>query len=308
VKNQPTISGAAEHVAEVLRPQEVPHGPRTWQTDGGTTRNFLNNRFVYVLVSPRAHGLSVGINMNPDKRCNFDCVYCEVNRTLPARDQSLDVPVMIGELETTLALALERRLHGLPGFQSLPAELLQLRHVALSGDGEPTLSPCFAEALHAVVHLRAVCRFPFFKIVLLSNATGLDQPGVQQSLHALMPQDEVWLKLDGGTRAYLDRINRPQVPLEKVLENILVIARLRPVVIQSLFPCLNGEEPPAEEIEQYLMRLRELKEAGARISLVQVYSATRPPRHPECGHLPLKSLSKIAQAVRAGTGLRVEVF
>jgi hypothetical protein len=79
-------------------------------------------------------------------------------------------------------------------------------------------------------------------------------------------------------------------------------------VIQSLFPLLNGQEPPPEEIELYVSRLQKLKNDGARISLVQIYSAHRPSHHPECGHLPLKSLSRIAQRVREMTGLPAEVF
>jgi hypothetical protein len=86
--------------------------------------------------------------------------------------------------------------------------------------------------------------------------------------------------------------------------NILLVARQRPVVIQSLFPAINGEPPPAREIKQYAQRLKELKEAGAEISLVQIYSATRPMARTGCSHLPLKSLSQIAQTVRRVAGLR----
>jgi hypothetical protein len=71
---------------------------------------------------------------------------------------------------------------------------------------------------------------------------------------------------------------------------------------------LNHEEPPAEEIEQYAQRLLELKQAGAQIPLVQIYSATRPAAHPNCGHLPLKVLARIAERVREVSGLRAEVF
>jgi sulfatase maturation enzyme AslB (radical SAM superfamily) len=53
----------------------------------GCLRDFLDNRFVYTVVSPRARGLSVGVNLNPDKFCNFDCVYCEVNRSEPAQER-----------------------------------------------------------------------------------------------------------------------------------------------------------------------------------------------------------------------------
>lgn len=310
----PVHPGAASVMSTAVQPgtgeppRDAAEAEGTWETACAYARNFLHHRFVYVVVSPRAHGLSVGINMNPDKKCNFDCVYCEVNRDLAPRDQHLDVAVMVHELESTLALAHEGRLHGLPGFQSLPLELLQLRHVALSGDGEPTLCPNFCAAVQAIVHLRALGRFPFFKLVLVSNATGLDLPAVQSGLHTLTPQDEIWLKLDGGTRAYIDRINRPSVPLEKVMENILLVGKHRPIVIQSLFPRFNGEDPSTEEIDQFIERLRELMGAGARISLVQVYSAMRPTMHPECAHLPLRSLSRIAHAVRAATGLAVEVF
>jgi wyosine [tRNA(Phe)-imidazoG37] synthetase (radical SAM superfamily) len=186
--------------------------------------------------------------------------------------------------------------------------LLQLRHVALSGDGEPTLSSTFAEALQAIVHVRALSGFPFFKLVLLTNATGLDLPHVQQGLKHFTRSDEVWAKLDGGTQAYVNKVNRPSVPLEKILSNILMLARQRPVVIQSLFPAINGEEPPLEEIEQYARRLQELQKEGAQISLVQIYSGTRPSPNSESGHLPLKVLSRIAHIVRQTTGLTAEVF
>jgi wyosine [tRNA(Phe)-imidazoG37] synthetase (radical SAM superfamily) len=272
-------------------------------------RDFLNNRFVYAVISSRAHGLSLGVNMNPDRQCNFDCLYCEVDRRTPPPEMKLDVSVMATELHKSLAFVLQGRLHERPRYQSLPNELLQLSHVALSGDGEPTLSPAFAEAVRAVVHVRAMGEFPFFKIVLITNATGLDRSPVQESLKHFTKSDEVWAKLDGGTQAYLNKVCRlKNVSLEKILSNILQLARQRPVVIQSIFPAINGEEPSSGEIGQYAQRLKELKDNGAQIPLVQIYSATRPMAHAECGHLPLKTLSNIAQTVRQVTGLRAEVF
>jgi wyosine [tRNA(Phe)-imidazoG37] synthetase (radical SAM superfamily) len=279
------------------------------ETAFGYPRDFLDNRFVYTVVSPRAHGLSVGVNMNPDKLCSFDCLYCEVDRSVRPAESKLDVGVMAVELRRTLGQVLQGKLRERPWYQSLPDELLQLRHVALSGDGEPTLTPNFADAVEAVVHIRALGEFPFFKIVLLTNAAGLDLPHVQQGLNHLTKSDEVWAKLDAGTEQYLTRLARPNgISLEKVLSNILSLARRRPVIIQSLFPAINGEEPPLVEIEEYAHRLRELREAGARIPLVQIYSATRPTARPECGHLPLKTLSHIAQSVRQIAGLKAEVF
>lgn len=274
----------------------------------GCPREFLGNQFVYTVISPRARGLSVGVNMNPDKRCNFDCVYCEVDRSEPAGAQKLDVSLMVSELERTLALVHSGEIRQQSFYRSAPAELLELRHVALSGDGEPTLCPNFVEAVEALVHFRARRRFPFFKLVLITNASGLDQPEVADGLKLFTASDEVWAKLDAGTQQYMNRINRPDCALEKVLANILRLARIRPVVIQSLFSSINGEAPAGSEIEAYVQRLCELKTAGAQISLVQIYSATRPTPNSECGHLPLRTLSQIAQRVREVSGLTAEAF
>jgi wyosine [tRNA(Phe)-imidazoG37] synthetase (radical SAM superfamily) len=274
----------------------------------GCPREFLGNRFVYVVVSPRARGLSIGVNMNPDKKCNFDCPYCEVNRFLPSHEKHLDTGIMAGELQRTLALAHSGELRNTPYYRHTPADLLQLRQVTLSGDGEPTLCQNFLEAVRAVIHVRALGHFPFFKIVLITNATGLNLSAVQEGLKFFTPQDEIWAKLDAGTQDYMNTVNHPDCPLEKILDNILLVARQRPVVIQSLFPLLNQTEPSAEEIEQYAMRLRDLKNAGAQIPLVQIYSATRPAARSGFGHLPLKTLAGIARRVREVSGLQAEVF
>jgi wyosine [tRNA(Phe)-imidazoG37] synthetase (radical SAM superfamily) len=273
-------------------------------------RDFLDNRFVYVVESARAGGLSVGVNVNPDKGCNFDCVYCEVDRRTPSKDPVLDLKALSAELIKTLGLIYRGELQKMPRYLGLPSELLVLREVALSGDGEPTQSEQFPEALETVAHVRAQRLFPFFKMVLLTNCTGLDSPKVQKAFKLFTSQDEIWMKLEAGTQEFMDRVNRPRpaFPLEKVLSNILLVAKHRPVVIQSLFPLIDGEEPAENEIQEYVNRLKYLKDNGANISLVQIYSATRPMANAHCGHLPLRALSAIARSIRASTGLRAEVF
>jgi wyosine [tRNA(Phe)-imidazoG37] synthetase (radical SAM superfamily) len=274
----------------------------------GSQRDFLDNRFVYVSFSPRAHGLSVGINLNPDHRCNFHCVYCEAEEGPEPTTEQLDVDLMATELQRTLAAVFAGRLRDIPTWRHLPDELLQLRQLELSGSGEPTLSLRFPEALETVMHVRASGGFPFFKLVLVTNGSGLDLPLVARGLGHLARSDEVWIKLDGGTQAYVSKVNRTEVPLEKILSNILKLGLQRPVVIQSLFPALHGVEPPLEEIDQYAQRLLELKNAGAQIGLVQIYSASPASSHPASSHLPLKTLARIAKTVRQVAGLKTEVF
>jgi wyosine [tRNA(Phe)-imidazoG37] synthetase (radical SAM superfamily) len=278
------------------------------ETASGCLRDFLGNRFVYVVISARARGLSIGLNMNPDKVCNFNCVYCEVSREVPAVKQELDVGVMAAELEKTLVLLHSGQIRRLNGYGALNADLLRLRHVAFSGDGEPTLCAKFAEAVQEVVHVRARRVLPFFKLVLITNGTALDVDPVQEGLRFFTREDEIWVKLDAGTQECMDRINRSKIPLDKVMENAWLIGRTRPIIIQSLFPLLGGWEALPEEIDEYIQRLRELKDGGAMISLVQIYSATRPAAHPDCGHVPLQSLARICRRIKTETGLKAEVF
>jgi wyosine [tRNA(Phe)-imidazoG37] synthetase (radical SAM superfamily) len=274
----------------------------------GCPRNFVRDRLVYTVISSRAGGLSVSVNLNPDKYCNFDCVYCEVDRTEPGGNRWVDATALYADLTQVLKQVHEGRLREIPSFKNLPEELLQLRHVALSGDGEPTLCPNFSEVVQTVVRIRASGGFPFFKMVLITNASGLSLEQVTHGLGFLTSRDEIWAKLDAGTEEYMARVNKPDVTLEFILANILDLARKRPVIIQSLFPKLNGVGPSVEKITQYVRRLKELKESGAQIPLVQIYSATRPTHNSECEHLSLPELSQIALKVRQVTGLRAEVF
>ena len=292
----------AELVPSLKRPADAPGAEFRFP------RNYLGNRLVYLTISARARGLSIGVNLNPDQHCNFDCVYCEVDRRVPVGRSALDLDLLARELDSTLAHVGSGSLREQPPFSRVAENLLRLRHVAISGDGEPTLCPQFREAVETVVHVRATSGGPFFKIVLITNASSLDAAAVQDGLRLFTRDDEVWVKLDAGTQARMNVVNNTDVPVEKILSNILLVARPRPVVIQSLFPALNGQAPSEGDIEQYVRRLQELTKAGAQISLVQIYSATRPTVNPACGHLPLRTLSRIGQTVRSRTGLKTEIF
>lgn len=271
-------------------------------------REFLHNKYIYLLFSPRAGGLTLGVNLSSDRKCNFDCVYCDVHRHPALSTGHVDTELMSEELAGMLERVWGGRLKDYKLFEELPEELLTLKHVAISGEGEPTLCPQFNEVVQSIVHVRARGQFPFFKIVLLSNASVLDQPQVQAGLRHLIVNDEVWLKLDAGTPESFEAVNRSNVPYKRILANIRDLGRQRPIVIQSLFPLINGVEPAEGEVKEYIARLRELLADGVDISLVQVYSATRPTARSGCRHLPLKSLSRIALQVRNETGLQVEVF
>ena len=86
----------------------------------GHPRDYLGNRHVYTVISQRARGLSLGVNLNPDQHCNFNCVYCEINWERPGRAQRLDLKVMTAELTTMLEEVFQNRLRRVPWFRNLP--------------------------------------------------------------------------------------------------------------------------------------------------------------------------------------------
>lgn len=296
--------------ATPTRPAQAVRTPPTTAaaTESGSLRDDLGLQYVYAVVTPRARGLSIGVNMNPDKQCNYDCAYCEVDRSVSGKEGNMDLDLLALELRETLGMARSGLLRARPAFANVPKELMRLAHVTLSGDGEPTLAPQFDEILETAVHVRALAKSRFVKLVLITNGTGLDRPEVARGLECLNGQDEIWAKLDAGAEEHYRRVCRTSFPLEQVVQNITTLARTRPVVIQSLFCGVEGIEPTDSEITAYIEKLSRLTSSGGKIAQVQIYSANRPSPQGKCSHLSLRRLAEIAGRVREETGLKVEMY
>ncbi|GBD36366.1 hypothetical protein HRbin36_01489 [bacterium HR36] len=272
-------------------------------------RSFEANRYVYAVISRRSKGLSVGINLNPDKACNFDCVYCQVDRRTPLAVREVDLMQLRKELEAIIPLAKSGAIFTLERFRHTPPNLRHWNDIAFSGDGEPTAAPEFLDAVRLVVDLKRQHQLVGVKIVVLTNATLLHRPQVQRAL-ALLDQNEgeIWAKLDAGTEAYYHQIERTRVPFQRVLDNLKLAARARPIVIQSLFLRWHGQPPSQQEIDAYCQRLCEIVEAGGRIQLVQVYTVAREPAEAAACPLEDTELDALADTVRRRTGLPVEAY
>ncbi len=278
------------------------------ETNFGETRCYFENHLVYLALSQRAKGLVIGINLNPGGGCNFNCVYCGASRPHPARDRNVNIKLLMKEFHQALQWTQSGDVSHMGCFKGVPQDLLKVKKVLISGDGEPTLCPNFACALEALVHERAQEKLQDYPLVLVTNASNLHLPPVQQGLRWLETQDEIWAKLDGGTTTWIRAINRTTMTCEHLLANITDAAREHSIIIQSLFPLLNQKEPSAEEINEYIQRLLNMQKEGAPPRAVQVYSAHQPTRVRECQHLPLQTLCRIARQIRTTTGLETEVF
>ncbi len=272
-------------------------------------RTFENNLYVYAVVSRRSKGVSVGVNLNADKVCNFDCVYCQVDRKTPPVVRDVDVPRLLQELEDMIDLVTSGELFEMERFRATPPALRRLNDVAFSGDGEPTTAPEFPEVVRAAAEIRKRRGLDDVKLVLITNATRFHRPAVRETLAVLDANNgEVWAKLEAGTEAYYHQIDRTTIPFRRVLDNITEAAKARPLVIQAMFLKMHGEPPRAEELEAFCERLNEITKAGGQIKLVQVYTVARVPAESYVTPLDDAGVDALADLVRRRTGLAAEAF
>ena len=274
------------------------------------SRQFADLTFVYPVISRRARGLSIGINLNPDKVCNFDCVYCEVDRTIPGKVSRVDLNQMADELKAMIHFVRDGGLAREPKFDELPSFITRnVKDIAFSGDGEPTLIHNFAECVQVVAEVKRGEGLAKTRIVLVTDAAGLDKDDVARGLEIMDANNgEVWGKLDAGTETYFNRVNRTTVRFERILKNLAETARVRPIVIQSLFLKIHGEAMAPGELHAYCDRLNEIVRGGGRVKEVHVYTVARPTPEPFAAKLSAEELGSLAETIRRRTGLPVVAF
>jgi wyosine [tRNA(Phe)-imidazoG37] synthetase (radical SAM superfamily) len=271
-------------------------------------RSYHENKFVYPVLSRRSKGISIGVNLNPDKVCNFDCIYCQVDRRSEAETKFVETDRLLAEIDHMLDLVTSGELFHDEPFRDIPADRRRLNDIAFSGDGEPTTFRNFDEIIAAVADSKRKHALPHVKLVLITNASMFHRPAVARGL-ALLDENngEIWAKLDAGTDEYYQLIERTKIPFQQVLDNISAAAKARPLVIQSLFMRVRGDGPTQAEIDAYCGRLRDILTAGGKLSLVQVYTVARPPAESFVTPLTGDELESIAGKVRA-IGIPAEIY
>ncbi|WLT33526.1 radical SAM protein [Geothrix sp. PMB-07] len=266
--------------------------------------------YCYPVISRRSRGVSLGVNLNPDKVCNFDCVYCEVDRLAPPKRKDLDLDQLDRELATLLDLTISGEIYEIPPFNSARPEHRRLNDIAFSGDGEPTTAREFPEVVARVARLKVQRSLELVKLVLITDSSRLQAPEVVRGLDTLMAHEgEIWAKLDAGTEDYYREICRSKVPFERILDNLLATSRRWPMVIQTLFLEWKGRGPDNAEFEAYCQRLEHLQREGGQLQAVQLYTVARPTPEPEARPLRRLEMDAIAANLRSRIpSLPVEVY
>ena len=262
-------------------------------------RLFENNRYVYPVLSRRSGGISVGINLNPDKICNFDCIYCQVDRTVPPVLREVDEDRIIRELTALLDDALSGGLFQLPSFRSIPDQLKRINDIAFSGDGEPTTYPRFREIVEKTADVKREFGLPEVKITTITNCTRFHVPAVLDAFEVMHRNNgEVWAKLEAGTAEYYHLVERTKISFQRIVDNLNLAARRWPLVIQSLFMRVHGQPPPNDEILAFCNVLSDLLVQGGQLKNIQIYTVARKPAESYVTALSDAEVDRIARTTR----------
>ncbi len=272
-------------------------------------RTFRDNTYVYPVVSRRSRGVSIGVNLNPDKICNFDCIYCQVDRKTSAVTRFVDTEMILSELAATIDMVENKQLFREPEFQNVPEPLQRLNDIAFSGDGEPTTARDFDLIVERVADLKKAKGLEHVKMVLITNATMFHRPKVRDALATLdANQGEIWAKLDAGTEPYYKQIDKSLIPFHRILTNLQDAALVRPLVIQALFMQVDGQPPTDSEIDAFCDRLNEILANDGQIDRIQIYTVARRPAVESVTPLTRTELDRIADQVARKVPRNVERF
>jgi pyruvate-formate lyase-activating enzyme len=268
------------------------------------SRDSAGMRYVYPVVSRRAGGISIGINLNPNNACNWRCVYCQVPDLKRGGPPPIDLALLAAELDEFL-----RRAASAEFLERLaPAGARRIVDVAFSGNGEPTSAPEFGAALEIVA--QALERHGLLgdvKIRVITNGSLVDRVRVRDALTRLgQLGGEVWFKVDAVGPAASFRINGVRLNADTVRRRLRLCGGLVESWVQTCVFAWDGAPPADAEVAAYLEFLMGVKDAVAGVLL---YGLARPSLQPEAarlGRLPQSWLDALARKIEK-TGLTVRV-
>lgn len=263
--------------------------------------------YVYPVVSRRAGGVSVGVNLNPNNACNWACVYCQVPDLTRGTAPDIDV----AQLETELRTLLDDIVHGDFMQTRVPEEARRLNDIALSGNGEPTSSRAFPQVIECIGRVMADFGLTGkIKLVLITNGSLADRPRVRDGMRKMAALNgEVWFKFDSATAGGMRAINQTRIAPDRQFERLAVAARLCPTWLQTCVFALDGAPPSDAEQAAYLAAVAHILQQQIPVQGVLLYGLARPSMQPQAGRLsplPAAWLDAFADKIRAA-GLAVKV-
>jgi pyruvate-formate lyase-activating enzyme len=261
------------------------------------SRDAAGLKYVYPVISRRAGGVSVGVNLNPNNKCNWRCVYCQVPELSRGNAPKIDVTQLRAELDGFLRDLLQGDFMQ----RRVPEGARRIADIAISGNGEPTSARAFPDVVEAIVE--AMREFELagkIRFTLITNGSLMGRDYVQRGIAQMGEHGgEVWFKFDRALPELRRFINGTALSNQHIAENLKIAASLCPTWLQTCVFTLDGEPPGKAERDAYLGFLSEL--ADTPIQGVLLYGLAREsmqPEAPRLGKLPAVWLEEFAEAIR----------
>ncbi len=247
------------------------------------SRDNVGLTYIYPVVSRRAGGVSIGINLNPNSACNWRCIYCQVPELKRGAAPTIDLI----KLEKELYVFLQEILYGSFMQKQITPSARRIIDIALSGNGEPTSAKEFEQVIDIIGKVKHdFDSLKELKVVLITNGSLIDRSNVKAGLRSLAElKGEIWFKLDSVTREGRQQINNTRMSSRQVHNNLKLSTSLCQTWIQTCVFKTDGDHPTQVETKAYLKFIEELLQEGALLKGVLLYGLARSSMQPEAPRL-----------------------
>ena len=141
-------------------------------------------RYIFGPIASRRFGMSLGIDLSPDKKsCNFDCIYCELEKS--AKRDTIENPPKVKDVISEVKDAFSR---------------FDFDVITITANGEPTLYPHLKELIEELNGIKEDK-----KLLILSNSSTISKKEIREALKGV---DIAKLSLDSVIPKTFKKIDR----------------------------------------------------------------------------------------------------
>ena len=267
-------------------------------------RNIFQGKYIYPVVSRRAGGLSLGINLNTNNACNWQCIYCEVPNLVRGKPESIDLEVLESELDYWLDQILNKDF-----LSQYTKTKTEFKDIAFSGNGEPTASKQFKDVINILI--KKIYEYKIDKkiiIRLITNGSYITNPAIQESLSLISNFNrEIWFKIDRMNKDDIQTVNQVYLSLTTIKKNLEAALKNSPTVIQTCLFRLNDKLPSLESLDAYINFLKLYENKIKGIHLYSLARLSEQPSQKVLTRLTKSELEVIASRIKS-LNIPIQIF
>ena len=267
-------------------------------------RNIFQGKYIYPVVSRRAGGLSLGINLNTNNACNWQCIYCEVPNLVRGKPELINLQELESELDYWLDQIINKSF-----LSQYTKSKTEFKDIAFSGNGEPTASKQFKDVINILI--KKINEYELDKkiiIRLITNGSYMANPVIQQSLSLINNFNrEIWFKIDRMNKDDIQAVNQVNLSLATIKKNLEAALKNSPTVIQTCLFRLNDKLPSLESLDAYTNFLKPYEKKIKGIHLYSLARLSEQPSQKELTRLTKSELEVIASKIKV-LNIPVHIF